>query len=106
MGIFRQWPTNQWRRACRYHYKEATSYNNLRGGLSAYFYFSDYNAFYMFASFFCETADEISLVAFYLRNLQQNGRRENLQGKPRHPKLGAESIAPNEVPFVHYALQK
>ena len=41
MGIFRQWPTNQWRRACRYHYKEVTSYNNLRGGLSAYFYFTD-----------------------------------------------------------------
>ena len=32
--------------------------------------------------------------------------QKSTQGKPRHPKLGAEGIAPNEVPFVHYALQK
>jgi hypothetical protein len=32
--------------------------------------------------------------------------QKSTQRKPRHPKLGAEGIAPNEVPFVHYALQK
>ena len=43
---------------------------------------------------------------FYLRNLQQNGRRKIYTAKARHFKLGNEGIASNEVPFVHYALQK
>ncbi len=32
--------------------------------------------------------------------------QKSTQRKPRHPKLGAEGIASNEVLFVHYALQK